>query len=85
MDRPWPQFGLLVGVTAIILSTIMLIVTLQQPFRSEGIHIGLERYDCCLGVGIPGDSRSCVLRSAVTPVLHADFAVVVEGSLFGRT
>lgn len=39
VDRPWPQFGLLVGVTAIILSTIMLIVTLQQPFRSEGIHI----------------------------------------------
>jgi hypothetical protein len=33
------QFGVLVGVTAIILSTIMLIVTLQQPFRSEGVHI----------------------------------------------
>ncbi len=39
VDRPWPQFGALVGVTAVILSTIMLIVTLQQPFRSEGVHI----------------------------------------------
>lgn len=39
VDRPWPQFGVLVGVTAIILATIMLIVTLQQPFRSEGVHI----------------------------------------------
>jgi hypothetical protein len=43
-------FGMLAGVTATILPAILLIVSLRQPFRSEGIHIdapaGQPNLDC---------------------------------------
>jgi hypothetical protein len=39
VDRAWPQFAMIVGVTAVILSIILLIVSLEQPFRSEAIRV----------------------------------------------
>lgn len=39
VDRPWARFGALAGLTGIIVATILVIVMLQQPYRSEGLRI----------------------------------------------
>lgn len=39
VDRPWPQFWLLSGATAIVLASILLISSLGSPFKSQAVTI----------------------------------------------
>jgi hypothetical protein len=39
VDRPWPQFFVMTGVTAILVAGILLIGALERPYQSSGLRI----------------------------------------------